>query len=113
MDDDSQAIPRVEFSGVNYEVGGSKALVSTIIGHLRMAFFALLFVGDVFFQPFGGIHQMPSIVQDANQYIKENKMQFGIFVFFIGSMVQTQLMQSGAFEIYVNGNLEFSKLQHG
>lgn len=34
-------------------------------------------------------------------------------VFFIGSMVQTQLMQSGAFEIYVNGSLEFSKLQGG
>ena len=33
--------------------------------------------------------------------------------FFLTSMVQTSLMQSGAFEIYMNGNLEFSKLQTG
>ena len=33
--------------------------------------------------------------------------------FFIVTIVQTQLMQSGAFEIYINGNLEFSKLQSG
>jgi len=32
-------------------------------------------------------------------------------VFFISSIVQSNLMQTGAFEIYVNGNLEFSKLE--
>jgi hypothetical protein len=31
-------------------------------------------------------------------------------LFFVGSIIQAQLMQSGAFEIYVNGNLEHSKL---
>jgi hypothetical protein len=33
--------------------------------------------------------------------------------FFVGTMVQNSLLQSGAFEIYINGNLEFSKLQGG
>lgn len=32
-------------------------------------------------------------------------------VFFFASVLQSNLMQSGAFEIYVNGNLEFSKLE--
>ena len=40
-------------------------------------------------------------------------MKFGIGLFFIGSMVQAQLMQSGAFEVYVNGKLQFSKLETG
>jgi hypothetical protein len=34
---------------------------------------------------------------------------FGI-TFLMTAMLQTQLMASGAFEIYINGNLEFSKL---
>jgi len=50
-------------------------------------------------------------VKDGFDWIKENKMQFGLMSFFLLSMVQTNLMQSGAFEIYINGNLEFSKLE--
>jgi len=54
---------------------------------------------------------MPVIVKESHKYIQENKWQFGMGVFFISSIIQTNLMQSGAFEIYVNGNLEFSKLE--
>ena len=56
---------------------------------------------------------MPSLVKDCFAYMSENKFQFGMVLFFAGSMVQTQLLQTGAFEIYVNGNLEFSKLKSG
>jgi len=87
--------------------------MSSLIGYLRMAFFILLFTGDQFFQPFGGLQQMPAIVKDIYANISENKIQYGIFVFFVGTMVQNSLLQSGAFEIYVNNNLEFSKLQGG
>ena len=55
---------------------------------------------------------MPSIIQDINDYARENKLQFGLMSFFMLTMVQTNLMQSGAFEIYINGNLEFSKLNN-
>lgn len=54
---------------------------------------------------------MPDIVKDSYKYIQENKFQFGLGVFFISSIIQSNLMQTGAFEIYVNGNLEFSKLE--
>lgn len=65
--------------------------MSMILGHLRTAFFILLFVGDAFFTPFGGINQMPEAVKDVWENIKENKMQYGIMVFFLGTMVQAQL----------------------
>ncbi len=32
---------------------------------------------------------------------------------FVGNQVQSALISTGAFEIYVNDNLEFSKLQIG
>lgn len=51
------------------------------------------------------------MVKDSYKYIQENKFQFGLGVFFISSIIQSNLMQTGAFEIYVNGNLEFSKLE--
>lgn len=111
--DSGDTIPKVEISGTNYEVGGSAQLISTIIGYVRMAFFILLCTGQQCFQPFGGLQQMPSIVQDLYKSIEENKIQWGIMAFFIGTMVQNSLLQSGAFEIYVNNNLEFSKLQGG
>jgi len=34
-----------------------------------------------------------------------------MFVFFLSSMVQANLLQSGAFEIFVDGTLEYSKLE--
>ena len=71
----------------------------------------MLFAGDFVFNMAGGIDQMPGIVKESHKYIQENKWQFGMGVFFISSIIQTNLMQSGAFEIYVNGNLEFSKLE--
>lgn len=104
-------MPNVRITGQHYEVKGEKALLSNLIGYLRLVCFALMFLGDQIFSALGGIDRMPSAVKDFYSYIKENKMQFGLMVFFLGSMVQAQLMQSGAFEIYVNGNLEFSKLE--
>ena len=111
--DDAASIPKIEISGSNYEVGGSKQLISTLIGYARMAFFMLLFAGDQVFVPFGGLRQMPDLVKDAYRVINENKIQYGIFAFFVGTMIQNSLLQSGAFEIYVNNNLEFSKLKGG
>ena len=43
------SIPKVEIDGENYDVGGAKAIISMVIGHLRTAFFILLFLQDTFF----------------------------------------------------------------
>jgi hypothetical protein len=57
-----------------------------------MGLFALLFVGDMIFSAVGGIHRMPKQIQDAYGWIKENKIQFGFMVFFMGSMVSANLL---------------------
>jgi len=48
--------------------------MSTIIGYARMAFFILLFTGDQFFAPFGGLQQMPVVVKNLYAAINENKI---------------------------------------
>jgi hypothetical protein len=40
-------------------------------------------------------------------------MMFGIMIFFGFTMFQNGLLQSGAFEMYINNKLVFSKLQNG
>lgn len=110
-DPDSVIMPNIKIDGDNYDVKGPNALISEVIGHLRLVFFFMLFAGDFVFNMFGGINAMPDMVKDLHKYMQENKLQFGMGVFFISSIIQSNLMQSGAFEIYVNGNLEFSKLE--
>lgn len=34
-----------------------------------------------------------------------------MMAFFFGTVIQTNLMQSGAFEIYIDGELQYSKLE--
>lgn len=100
-------------SGENYQITGPKKNLCDLIGYLRM--FVLMFViaGDTIITALGGQQALPKIVSDIYDSVKNNKLQFFMAAFFLTSMVQTSLMQSGAFEIYMNGNLEFSKLQTG
>lgn len=45
--------------------------------------------------------------------IKKNKMALLIGAWFVGNMVQTNLMNTGAFEVYYDGAKVFSKLDSG
>ena len=105
--------PKVHISGDNYDVGTVKNMLSIFVGYLRLAIFILLFAGDSVWQVFGGIRNMSDAVKDINTFVQENKIQVGIGAFFLGTIIQNSLSQSGAFEIYINGNLEYSKLQTG
>lgn len=46
-------------------------------------------------------------------WMKENKMTAMIGIFFGGNLINGQLLATGAFEIYVDDVLIFSKLQSG
>jgi len=70
-----------------------------------------MFAGEQVFSVFGGLNSMPDAVKDVHEYLSNNKMQATMMLFFVGSIIQASLMQSGAFEIYFDGKLEFSKLQ--
>jgi len=80
--------PNVRFSGKNYEVKGPKALAATVVGYIRMMCFMILFAGDMIFNSLGGVHTFPGFVKNTYEWIKENKFQFGLMVFFISSMIQ-------------------------
>lgn len=76
--------------------------------------FAILFVflGENIVSALGG-NNAPNIVKDTHKYVQENKIYVGMVSFFGMSMILSSLGQSGAFEIYINENLEYSKLQTG
>lgn len=106
-------VPEVIITGQNYEVQGRNKLLASLISYLNMASMALLFAGDYIFSMIGGIHNMPVVVKDCYGWISENKMYFGFMTFFLSNVITANLLQSGAFEIHINGNLEYSKLKEG
>ena len=50
---------------------------------------------------------------EAIKSIQESKWMYSIGAFFIGSQISAGLLQTGAFEIYINDELAFSKLETG
>lgn len=45
--------------------------------------------------------------------MSDNKVQFCIGAFFLGNNIQGGLLQTGAFEVTVNNELVFSKIETG
>lgn len=72
-----------------------------MIGYIRMFVFLFLFGGELLFGQ--TIQRMPDAVKDLYNYMNENKIQTGMIAFFLGSVLQANLLQSGAFEIYIDG----------
>jgi hypothetical protein len=94
-------MPNIKFSGQNYEVGGNNAILASIIGYVRMFIFALICGGDLIVG--NVVRNLPDAVKDVYNYMQENKIQTGMIAFFMGSVLQANLLQSGAFEIYIDG----------
>lgn len=88
-------------------------MMSDVIGFIRLFVIGLLIAGDTILGAIGGQQALPKALADLYQGIQNNKVQSFMAAFFLTSMIQTSLMQSGAFEIYMNDNLEYSKLQTG
>jgi len=55
--------------------------------------------------------QIP-IIQQACHLISQHKMQV-FFAIYLLNMVGSQMLSTGAFEVFVNGELIYSKLQTG
>ena len=70
-----------------------------------------MFAGEFLINKMGGFERFPGFVKDAHEYVQNNKFQFGLACMLVASTVQINLMKTGAFEISVNGNLEYSKLE--
>ena len=89
---------------------GIKGTIAYIVSYGNMVALAIIFAGDKIVGLLGGLQRLPTAIKDTYTWTQENKMYFFFMMFLGSSMIQTQMLASGAFEIYVNGSLEFSKL---
>lgn len=71
-----------------------------------MGGFGMLFFGGMVFQALK--MEEPALLK----WMSGNKMNAFCLVFMLG-FVSTQLMATGAFEVYYNGNVVYSKLDQG
>uniref|UniRef100_A0A6U2HA43 Selenoprotein T n=1 Tax=Hemiselmis andersenii TaxID=464988 RepID=A0A6U2HA43_HEMAN len=81
-------------------------MAATAVGYAQIAGFVVSFFGDAIFQALS----MP--VPDWAKYAQENKGT-AVMLFFVGNMVSNSLTQTGAFEVYLGGQLLHSKIKTG
>ena len=81
--------------------------ISTFTSSLWISGLALIFGGDSILGMLG-VQSEPQVYT----YIKQNKFGVGCLLFIINNM-GASMMSTGAFEVYLDGKLIFSKLQLG
>jgi len=103
--------PDLTITGDNYNPGGGRVMMSQIIGMLKMIVIGMIMFSFNPWTYFGSdvLGSTPSIVTWAY----ENKIYACLMTFFLCNMVETQLISSGAFEVTVNGEKVWSKLETG
>lgn len=93
--------------GDNYPPATWKRVVAQIV---NIAKFVL--VGSVLFNQYG-ILQLVNVPQNTMNWMSQNKIYACLMSFFVCNFVETQLLSTGAFEIYVNDVTVWSKLKSG
>jgi selT/selW/selH-like putative selenoprotein len=103
----SRKYPTLIFEGSEYPVDPIKALLSKVVGLIQYGLYAILFAGQFIFNKLG----MPP---PAFYYrLTQNKVLSFFIIMLVGSNIQSLLTKTGAFEIYLNNSLIFSKLRTG
>mmetsp|Transcript_39569 Transcript_39569/g.112225 ORF Transcript_39569/g.112225 Transcript_39569/m.112225 type:complete len:138 (+) Transcript_39569:337-750(+) len=100
----SREFPGVEVIPSNYPVAPIKLALAKCAGYAQMGLLALTIAGDKIF-PWIGLEE-----PEFYQTVKQNKFGYSMGVWFIGNTIHGSLMSTGAFEIYHDGDLVFSKL---
>ena len=80
--------------------------MATVISWLQYALIAILVFGETLFS----FLRLPT---DFLKSISENKYMYLMLVFFLGNMFKASCTQTGAFEIYIDNIVVFSKLAVG
>lgn len=96
--------PFVEVYGSEYPMGPTKQAISKALTFVQYGAMALLLFGQ-------GIPQVAA--NPLYLRLQQNKMMFLIGGYFLFNTLQKTLSQSGAFEVYVEDKLVFSKLSEG
>ncbi|XP_067625938.1 thioredoxin reductase-like selenoprotein T homolog CG3887 [Eurosta solidaginis] len=103
----SERYPQITVNGGNYDPPGFNMYLSRIVFAAKILFIVVIVSS---FDIFGIIgQQMPGWWR----HLLENKLYTCIMVFFVGNMLEGQLVASGAFEITLNDVPVWSKLQTG
>jgi selT/selW/selH-like putative selenoprotein len=91
--------PDLKITGENYPPSPIKATLAQILSVLKLVLIGFIMSGRNLFTYLN--------IQTPNAYTwaLENKFYACLMLFFISNAVETQLVSTGAFEIYLNGKL--------
>lgn len=94
--------------GATYPPPRLNEILSNVVFFLRMAGLLLLLAGPGALEAVG-IRNPPAIYLWA----QDNKFTAFLVIFLLGGQIETQLLSTGAFEVYLNGAPVWSKLESG
>ncbi|XP_036344257.1 thioredoxin reductase-like selenoprotein T homolog CG3887 [Rhagoletis pomonella] len=103
----SERYPQITVNGANYDPPGFNMYLSRIVFAAKILFIVVIVSS---FDIFGTIGQQ---TPGWWRHLLENKLYACMMVFFVGNMLEGQLVASGAFEITLNDVPVWSKLQTG
>jgi len=103
--------PDIRIVGDNYNPGGGRVQMSQFLGMVKMLVIAMILFKFNPWTYFG--YEVAGPTPNIVTWAMENKIYACMMTFFLCNMVETQLISSGAFEVSVNGELVWSKLELG
>lgn len=99
--------PGLDVKGDNYPAPPAKQLFASGISYLRIVLILLLLSGTYLFDT------LDQPVPEWYTSAMDNRMMVIVGIFFMGNMIESSMLSSGAFEITVNGEVVWSKLETG
>ncbi|CAO4379642.1 unnamed protein product [Caenorhabditis nigoni] len=99
--------PEMKIQGGNYSPVSWKANLSRVISLAKSSILIIILTG---FNPFESLGiGYPRLLQ----YAHSNKLSSGLMLFMFANMLETSLYSTGAFEIYMDDSLIWSKIEYG
>ena len=99
--------PSVTVTGDEYPAPTLNQYAASFVGYAQTAIITLAVFGETIMQKLG--IEAPELAKT----FFEKKTMLCLITFLVGSIVKTQLLSTGAFEIYFDDEVVFSKLQTG
>lgn len=95
-------------SGANHPLTPAREVATGVINVAQFSFIAFVALGDRYLFP---ALRIPAPGWYAG--LVENRIASCLATFFVGNMFKNSMAQTGAFEVYYQGKLVWSKLQSG
>ncbi|VDK53619.1 unnamed protein product [Anisakis simplex] len=99
--------PSMQIDGANYSPVAWKSIIAQFVGLSKIAIIVLIVMGRDPFQSIG--QPTPTIFAWA----LNNKLSSCMMIFLLSNAVESSMMSTGAFEIYLGDELIWSKLESG